>query len=290
MDEILVSVNGTITNSKNAMIPALDRGFLYADSVYEATRTFDKKIFHWKFHINRLFESAKIIHLPIKLTEEQITNEVQNIIDRHPAKHLNIRIQISGGTNKFLGFSRSLTDGNNNLIIIASPLKTNPPHWLTDGVRLMSFTSSLNKSGSQSKSGSYYENVMAYELAVENGFDDAVIFNKDGLLLEGTTFNIWFVDKDNTVHTPALRHGLLDGITRQCLIRLFHSKSISVNEGDFSYNDLIQAREVFITSSSRFIVPVTKIDSKLISDGTVGKKTIEYLNLYLEDIRKEYNI
>lgn len=290
MNNVLVSVNGHITDAADAKIPALDRGFLYADSVYEATRTFNKKPFHWNFHLKRLFESAKIIHLPIKYSEEEITQEVQKIIDAHPARHINLRIQISGGTNSALGFSRSLAHSRNNLVIIASTLHENPKWWLDKGLKLMSFTSSLNKSGSQSKSGSYYENVMAYEMAREHGFDDALLFSKNGELLEGTSFNIWFINNKNEICTPDLALGLLDGITRQCLMNMFKNQSLIVKEGYFTINELITAREVFITSSSRFLVPVTQIDDHLINDGAVGPNTLAYLQLYLEDIKKDYTI
>lgn len=289
-DAILISVNGTITEASLARIPALDRGFLYADSVYEATRTFSKKPFHWDFHLKRLFESAKIIHLPIHYSSAEITHELQKIIEAHPAKHLSVRIQISGGTNHSLGFSRTLASQKNNLIIIASPLQENPDWWLQKGVKLMSFTSTLNKSGSQSKSGSYYENVMAYEEAQAKGFNDALLFNKDGSLLEGTSFNIWFINEKNELCTPTLALGLLDGITRQCLLKLFSKNSIKVIEGNFTIDDLKKAQEVFITSSSRFLVPVTQIDENGVANGAVGHNTLKYLQLYLEEIKKEYVI
>lgn len=290
MEDILISVNGIITKANEAKIPAMDRGFLYGDSVYEATRTFSHKPFHWDFHLKRLYESAKIIHLPIHYTESEITYELNRIIEAHPAKHLSLRLQLSGGTNHSIGFSRSLSEKKNNLVIIASPLKENPKWWLEKGLKLMSFTSTLNKSGSQSKSGSYYENVMAYEEAQAKGFDDALLFNKDGSLLEGTTFNIWFINEQNEICTPTLSLGLLDGITRQCLLKLFQKNAIKVKEGNFGIDDLKKSREVFITSSSRFIVPVTQVDKNKIGNGTVGQKTKEYLQLYLDEIKKEYVI
>lgn len=287
---MLISINGKIFDGKNAHLPALDRGFLYGDSVYEATRTFSQKPFHWDYHLKRLYESAKIIHLPIHYAPEKITQELTKIIEAHPAKHLSLRVQISGGTNSSLGFSRELAPQSNNLVIYANELKENPRWWLEKGLKLKNFVSTLNKSGRQSKSGSYYENVMAYEEAKAHGFDDALIFNKDGFLLEGTTFNVWFIDNHGTIHTPSLELGLLDGITRQCLLKLFADKQIPVLEGAYTQDDLKNASEIFITSSSRFIVPVTQIENILISSGRVGHRTLKYLDLYLNEIKKEYVI
>ncbi len=286
----LISVNGLITNADEALIPAMDRGFLYGDSVYEATRTFQKKPFHWSFHLSRLFESAKKMEIDVNYSAEELTAEVQKMIDQHPSSNITLRIQLSRGTNKELGLSRTLVSSRNNLIIYAKTLAPNPKEWLTKGWRVMSYRLPFQKVGSQTKAGSYIENMLALEKAKAEGLDDALFLNLNGNLLEGTTSNIWFIDQQGVIHTPSLSEGLLDGITRQSLIKLFQLNNISYDEGRYSLDDLLKAREAFITSSTRFLVPVVEIDGKKIGNGLPGARTLELLNLYLSEIKKEYFI
>ncbi len=286
----LISVNGKISAAEEAVIPALDRGFLYGDSIYEATRTFDKQIFHWDFHLERLYKSAEKINLEITFSKEEISKHVQEIVEIHPAKHVTLRLQLSRGTNKKIGLSKSQCAKKNNLIIYADELKPNPDWWLKSGLSLTSFTLETQKSGPLAKSGSYLENMLAYDQALEKGFHDSLLLNKDGHVLEGTTSNIWFIDTQGQIHTPALELGLLDGITRQVLFKVFKENNIKVIEGKFTLQDFQNAQEVFITSSSRFIVPVTSIEHQKIGSGEPGKLTLKLLELYMSEIKKEYRI
>lgn len=286
----LISVNGKITNAEDALIPAMDRGFLYGDSVYEATRTFHKKPFHWGYHLSRLFDSAKKMEIDVTYSPEELTAELQKIIDQHPSPNITLRIQLSRGTNRELGLSRSLVAAKNNLIIYAKTLAPNPESWLTKGWKTMSYRLPFQKAGSQTKAGSYIENMLALEKAKAQGLDDALFLNLDGALLEGTTSNIWFIDHADVIHTPGLDQGLLDGITRQSLIKLFKAQGITYREGRYELADLLNAREAFITSSSRFLVPIVEVDGQKIGSGAPGERTIELLNLYLSEIKKEYVI
>jgi branched-chain amino acid aminotransferase len=286
----LISVNGKISAADDAVIPALDRGFLYGDSIYEATRTFDKKIFHWDFHLERLYKSAEKINLKITYQKEELTKLIQDIVDIHPAKNVSLRIQLSRGTNKKIGLSKSQCLDKNNVIIFADELKPNPEWWIQKGLSLTSFTLHTQKTGSLAKSGSYLENMLAYDSALENGFHDSILLNKEGHVLEGTTSNIWFIDQENRLCTPDIELGLLDGITRRVLFKIFKENKMDVIEGSFTINDLLKAREVFITSSSRFIVPVTSIHHKIIGSGEPGKLTLKLLELYMNEIKKEYRI
>lgn len=286
----LISVNGKITNADEALIPAMDRGFLYGDSVYEATRTFHKKPFHWPFHLARLFESAKKMEIDITYSADELSREVQKMIDQHPSPNITLRIQLSRGTNRELGLSRNLVATKNNLIIYAKTLSPNPESWLTKGWKTMSYRLPFQKIGSQTKAGSYIENMLALERARALGLDDALFLNLDGSLLEGTTSNIWFIDHAGVIHTPSLDQGLLDGITRQSLIKLFTAQGIAFSEGRYDLKDLLNAREAFITSSSRFLVPIVEVDGHKIGSGAPGARTRELLNLYLSEIKKEYVI
>ncbi len=286
----LISVNGKISAAEDAKVSALDRGFLYGDSIYEATRTFDKKIFHWDFHLDRLFQSAEKISLKITYSRNEISKLVQDIVDIHPAKHITLRLQLSRGTNKKIGLSKNQCNDGNNIIIYADELKPNPEWWLTKGLSLTSYTLQTQKSGPLAKSGSYLENMLAYDYALDNGFHDSVLLNKEGFILEGTTSNLWFIDQQDRICTPELDLGLLDGITRRVLFKVFKEHHLNVVEGKFKLDELLKAREVFITSSSRFIVPVTSIHNQLIGSGVPGKLTLKLLELYMNEIKKEYRI
>ncbi len=287
---MLISVNGEITLPEKAVIPALDRGFLYGDSVYEATRTFQRKVFRLDEHLNRLHESAKLLHLPLYLTDQEITKFINDLVTKHPAENVTLRIQISRGTNTVLGLDSKNVLKKNNIVIFASTLTPNPDSWLSQGIKLCTFDLSFMKTGAQSKAGTYVENILAYEKARNLNVDDAILVDPESRVLEGTTSNFWLIDDKNEILTPPLEVGILNGLTRQTLIKIFKAKGYIVREKVIKKQELTKASEVFITSTSRFLVPVVEIDAKKIGSGAPGKLTMELLQIYLDELRKDYHI
>lgn len=285
MEDFLININGDLFKGPDARISVFDRGFLYGDSVYEATRTFDKKPFRLERHINRLFLSAEKISLTPTYSKEVITSEVLKTIEASPYQNLTIRIVLTRGTNSDLGLDTELS-GPNNLIIFTKAIKPNPAWWLTDGVSMIFYQKVIEASGSLPKTGNYQENILAHREAHQRGAYDAFLINTHGKVTEGTTSNAWLI-KDGIIYTPPLADGVLDGLTRKTLIEMSNQGKLPLPliEKSLNKNDFIDADECFITSTTRNIVPVTKIDNHAIQNGLPGVQTLELLKVYLDFVK-----
>lgn len=285
MEDFLVNINGTLLKGPEAKISVFDRGFLYGDSVYEATRTFNKRPFRIDQHIDRLFLSAEKISLEPTYSKEVILSEVLKTIEAAPFKDATIRIVLTRGTNSDLGLDPALS-GPNNLVVFTKEIKPNPAWWITDGVSMIFFQKKIEASGSLPKTGNYQENILANREATSRGAYDSFMINTHGHVTEGTTSNAWII-KNNILFTPPLADGVLEGLTRKTLLEMARRQMLPLPlvEKSLSKDDFLSADECFITSTTRNVVPVTKIESHLIGNGKPGALTLKLLELYLEFVK-----
>jgi branched-chain amino acid aminotransferase len=286
MSKFVININGEFFSEETAKISIFDRGFLYGDSIYEATRTFNKKPFRLNLHLERLFESAQKIELIPTFTKDEIRDEIEKTIAFSGSENSTLRIILTRGTNSDLGLDPALASAN-NLIIITKPIAENPKWWLERGLNVIFYQKKSLERGSLPKTGNYQENMLAYKKAQMMGADDAIMLNSDGQLCEGTTSNLW-IFKNNELLTPSLSLGLLDGLTRKALFEVCKVHQIPCKEAILTQGDLLNADEAFITSTTRNLVPLTKIEGTSIGSGRPGIKTLELLKFYLDYVAKEY--
>ena len=286
MSKFVININGEFFSEETAKISIFDRGFLYGDSIYEATRTFNKKPFRLNLHLERLFESAQKIELIPTFTKDEIREEIEKTIAFSDSENSTLRIILTRGTNSDLGLDPALASAN-NLIIITKPIAENPKWWLERGLNVIFYQKKSLERGSLPKTGNYQENMLAYKKAQMMGADDALMLNSDGQLCEGTTSNLW-IFKNNELLTPSLNLGLLDGLTRKALFEVCKVHQIPCKEATLTQSDLLNADEAFITSTTRNLVPITKIEGTSIGSGRPGTKTLELLKFYLDYVAKEY--
>lgn len=287
MDDYLVNINGELFLGPEAKISVFDRGFLYGDSIYEATRTFNKKAFRLNLHLDRLFFSAEKIDMPLTYTRKELIAEVEKTISASAHKDASIRIVVTRGTNSEISLNPKFAE-KNNLVIFLKPIKPNPSSWLSEGVSMIFHHKSQSLSGAFAKTGNYQENMLAHKAAVEKEAYDAFMVNSDGHITEATTSNAWII-KDNILYTPPLDDGLLGGITRLALIEMSQAQLLPIPLvlKSLSTDDFIKADECFITSTMRNLVPVTKIEGRPVGDGRPGTLTLRLLSLYLDFAHKD---
>ena len=285
MEDFLININGVLMKGPEAKVSVFDRGFLYGDSVYEATRTFDKHPFRLERHIDRLFLSAEKISLVPTYSKEMITSEVLKTVEASPYQNVTIRIVLTRGTNSDLGLDTELS-GPNNLIIFTKEIRPNPASWITDGVSMIFYQKEIEASGSLPKTGNYQENILANREAHKQGAYDAFMVNTHGFVTEGTTSNAWII-KDKTLYTPPLSDGVLDGLTRKTIIEMSKDGRLPIPlvEKSLKKDDFLKSDECFITSTTRNIVPVTKIENHAVKNGRPGLQTLELLKLYLDFVK-----
>lgn len=285
MKDFLININGELLSGPDAKISVFDRGFLYGDSVYESTRTFSKKPFRIERHIDRLFLSAEKISLCPTYARQEIINEITKTINASPYENVTLRIVLTRGTNSDLGLDTELS-GPNNLIIFTKEIKPNPKEWLTIGVSMIFYQKEIEASGSLPKTGNYQENILGNQKAKERGAYDAFMVNTHGHVTEGTTSNAWII-KNGVILTPPLVDGVLDGLTRKTLIEMSeaHQLPLPLVEKSLTKDEILNADECFITSTTRNIVPVTKVENHSINDGKPGPVTLQLLKLYLDFVK-----
>ncbi|MFZ8932854.1 MAG: branched-chain-amino-acid transaminase [Bacteriovoracaceae bacterium] len=286
MENIIINLNGEIFTNQEAKISVLDRGFLYGDSVYEVIRTYNGIPFLLDDHLKRLWHSASKIGLEIDHSPEQITQEINKTLAELEDDNAYIRVVVTRGEGPIT--LDPTTSEKNNLVVIVKPLPPNPKEWYSKGVSVI--IANVLRVDRQAvdpniKSGNYLNNIMAVREAKNQGAFDAIMLNNDGFVTEGSTHNIWMV-KNNTLYTPPLKAGILEGITRKAVLLLASQNKIPIEQKNITPNELINADEAFLTATTKEIVPITEIDNSYVKDGTPGQVTRKLMVIYQNYIKQ----
>lgn len=287
LKDTLVCVNGVFTPPEEARVSIFDRGFLYGDSIYEVTLTYEGIPFLLEDHFDRLEHSAAGIFMDVEWDRNQIIKYLYEGIQRLKSDRLYIRIIVTRGGGE-IGLDPNLSDGQ-NLFIIFRPLSNYPQEWYEKGVSLIITEVVRNAKKAVDpnvKSGNYLNNVMAISQAKKKGAYDAIMLNADGYVTECTSANIWMVH-EGTFFTPPLEAGLLGGITRKSLLQIGKEQGLNIVEKDLMPEDLRSASEIFMTSSTREILPVTTLDGQPVGNGLPGPLTQDLHTRYKSFVREE---
>lgn len=285
-EKIYVNINGKVFNSENAKISVLDRGFLYGDSIYEVTRTYSGVPFLLQEHLDRLWHSASKLHMHLDFSQEQIIHQVNSVLAELESENAYIRIIITRGEGAIT--LDPTKPEKNNLVIIVKEQPENPSWWYDKGVNVVIADIQRIHKGAVDpnvKSGNYLNNVMAIMQAKNEGAFDAIMLNQEGFVTEGSTNNIWMV-KDGEIFTPPLSAGILEGITRKSLLHLARKNEIHVYQKNISPEDVINADEVFLTATTKEIIPITQVDNSPVGIGTPGpifKKLRKIYTSFIKD-------
>lgn len=264
--------NGDICDQTTIDISSLNEGLLRGVGVFETLPVYNSVPMFLDQHYARLIEGCDRLHI----TPPSLEKILAPITELAASEDTAIRITLFPSDSK---------DRKNNLLITTLPLPETPvpPNSLTIDPYRISSKSRI----SGIKSTSYAEYATARKEAVSKGYDDALLLNQNGHVVETSTSNIFAV-WDNQLYTPSLETGCLPGITRQILIKEFLSNRIKVIETEFPLGALIDANEIFTTSSNKKVVPITKLEEHQYSaDGPLTKKAIELYQEAIDDFLKE---
>jgi branched-chain amino acid aminotransferase len=235
----LASVDGAITLAAAATIPATDAGLLRGDGVFEVIRVYDGRPFALEEHLQRLERSALNLRLPLDL--EAVRTDAHRLLAHAGAgpDHELLRIVVTRGGRRLL---------------LTEPLPSAPEH-----IRLGAVTYSPTRVLDGVKSLSYGANMLASRLARERGFDEALLVTPHGRVLEAPTSSIFWV-KEGQVLTPPLEEHILASITRRLVL-----EQGQVQERPCTLQDVLEAEEAFLTSTTREVQPVSVIESRQLS-------------------------
>ena len=272
-----IYLNGKFVDKDRAYISVFDHGLLYGDGVFEGIRTYDCLVFRLKEHIDRLFKSADAIELKMPMTKMALIEAVIKTLKANKLKDAYIRLVITRGIGD-LGLDPRKCP-RPTLFIIADKIALYPKEYYEKGLELVTVPTVRNHPEAlnpQLKTLNYLNNILAKIEATNAGMDEAILLNSQGYVTECTGENIFYV-KGREIVTPPTYVGILKGITRDVAMRISKELGYLVDERPFTRHDLYIAEEVFLTGTAAEIVPVAKIDSRVIGIGRPGKTTLKLM-------------
>jgi branched-chain amino acid aminotransferase len=275
-----INVNGVITPPGEARIPVLDHGLLFGDSVYETLRTYDGKPFLFSRHFARLEHSAKAIELKLPWSKSKMLEEIRRTLIPGECR---IRVMITRGEGEVGPDIETCTDPK--AIIIVVPLIPVPERVYQQGVDVVISTVRRSARFADIKTGSLIHQVLARREAKLKHAYEAILLTADDKLSDGITSNIYMI-RDGRLLTPSHDAGIVDGITRGVVLELARDSGLQVVEGLFESSEVGQAQEMFLTSSTREVVPIARVDGKPVGSGKPGPVTLMLLRGYRAAIQK----
>ena len=241
----LVYIDGERFRPADAKISVYDRGFLYGDSVFETIRTYGGKLFALDEHIDRLEESAAKMHIELPVDKATIVAETRQAVEEAKNPESYARVMLTRGTGP-LGLDTDLARGPTRVILV-EPLKMPPKEHYEHGIAAACVeTVRASDAADSAKLGNYLASVLALKKAKEAGAVEALVVNRDGLVVEGTTSNVFAVVRGGLV-TPPLDIGILAGITRAEVLSAAAELGIAVEERAMKPSEIRGVDELFIT-------------------------------------------
>jgi branched-chain amino acid aminotransferase len=281
----LVSINREIFSPAEAKVSVFDRGFLYGDAIYEVTRSYGKVLFQLEPHIERLMRSAASVGMSIGMSRDELIDEIYWVHGKAEGENAYMRIQISRGSGP-IGLDPALAVGTTRVIYLKPLPERNMAH-VNQGldIAISGVTRNVKRALDPNiKSGNYLNNILAIVRSPGVSVQEWIMTDSRGFVTEGTTSNIWFVKDGVLVGVPD-ESDILFGITRQIVRDLSKSLRIPLQERCFTPNELVGADEVFLTSSTREVMPVKTIDGKEVktSPGPITQRLLDDYQRVIRD-------
>jgi len=268
-----IFIDGKYYDERDAKISVFDHGLLYGDGIFEGIRAYHGRVFKLREHIDRLFYSAKAILLDIPMSPAQIMRAVLESCRKNKIRDGYIRLVVTRGVGT-LGLNPKSCK-RPSVIIIADKIQLYPPALYRRGLDIITVPTARNLHSALNpaiKSLNYLNNILAKIEANNGGCEEAVMLNAEGFVAECTGDNV-FIVKNGELATPPLSAGALYGITRQTVIELAEEAGLKVSEPNLTRYDLFCADECFLTGTGAEIVPVVRIDGRVIGSGKPGPIT-----------------
>jgi D-alanine transaminase len=277
-------VNGQYVPHNDAAVHIEDRGYQFADGVYEVFTIHQSKLIGEKGHIDRLTHSLKELNINWPVSRRVLGIICREVVRRNKLKNGIIYLQITRGVAR-----RDHPFPKNTKSALVLTARQAPP---LDKVSLLEGASvitipDIRWKRPDIKSISLLPNVLGKQKARESGAYEAWLVNEDGFITEGTSSNAWIVTKDGDLVTHNVSNTILNGITRLSVLETAEKAGIKFIERPFSLDEALIAKEAFITSSSSHVKAVTNLNGKAIGNGHVGELTTRLLNLYVRFIEDE---
>ncbi len=275
-----VYINGKYRDEAEATISVFDHGLLYGDGIFEGIRAYNGRVFKLKEHLDRLFCSAKAILLTIPMSPADLMAAVVATCRHNDLRDCYIRLVITRGVGT-LGLNPNRCK-EPCVIIIAGKIQLYPPELYQKGMEIITVPTVRNLHSALNpaiKSLNYLNNILAKIEANNSGCEEAIMLNSEGFVAECTGDNL-FIVKENQLLTPPLTAGALYGITRRVVLDLATELGFKVAETNLTRYDLFNANECFLTGTGAELVPIVRIDGRVIGAGKPGPVTERLVEQY----------
>ncbi|AGK61639.1 branched chain amino acid aminotransferase apoenzyme [Archaeoglobus sulfaticallidus PM70-1] len=268
----LVYIDGKFVPEEEAKISIFDHGFLYGDGVFEGIRAYNGRVFRLKEHIDRLYDSAKVICLEIPISKEEFMELILETLRKNNLKNAYIRPIVTRGIGDLGLDPRKCSKPN--IIIITKEWDRLYGDLYEKGLKAVTVAirrNAIDALPPNIKSLNYLNNILGKIEANEKGGDEAIFLDSNGYISEGSGDNI-FIVKNGRVYTPPILNNLR-GITREVVIEIIEKLGIPFKEMNLGIYDLYSADEIFVTGTAAEIAPITVIDGRKVGDGKPGEIT-----------------
>ena len=271
-------VNGRYVSHRDGVVHIEDRGYQFGDGVYEVVLVYNSELMDCDGHITRLERSLSEMDMPMPVSRPCLKLILHRLISLNHIKKGIIYLQVTRGvaprdhaypahstpalvmTAKHLHFRDVISDNGVKAITVPDE------RWARRDIKTIQLLA----------------NCRAKQLAAEQGAYEAIMVMPDGSVSEGSTSNVWILTADGELVTREASNDILNGITRQTITRIAAERQVHIVNRDFTVNDMLRAEEVFVTSATSIVTPVTEIDGKVIKDGKPGSLSAALRADYME--------
>ena len=261
-----VFVNDHYCPEDEAKISIFDRGFLFADGIYEVTSVIESKLVDINAHLKRLHRSLSALDIPCPLSEQALVDIHTQLIQKNNLREGLIYLQISRGpAERDFAFPK---DPQPTIIAFTQERAILDNPKVEAGLKVLTLPD-IRWQRRDIKTIGLLPASMAKQQAIQQGADDAWMIDDNGYVTEGTSNNCFIVSQGKIITRP-LNNEILHGITRRALLKIAEEQTIPLEERPFSKEEAYQAEEAFISSAATFCLPVVQIDNKTVSNGQPG--------------------
>jgi D-alanine transaminase len=279
----IVYVNGAFLPEDEAKISIFDRGFIFADGIYEVSAVLDGGLVDNEAHLARLARSLGEIDLDMPLPKERIVELQKELVRRNRLVEGSIYLQVTrGAADREFAFPQ---DAKPSLVMFTQAREIVNDPKATSGIKLHS-VADIRWARRDIKSVALLAQVLAKQAAAAAGCQEAIM-HEDGVVTEGGSSTVFIVTGDGRIVTRPNSHAILPGITRQSVIRLAGEKALAIEERSFTLDEVFAAQECFITSATSFVKSVVEVDGKRIGGGQPGPVARRLRDIYVDAARAE---
>lgn len=270
---MFIYLDGQYVPKEQAVVSVFDHGLLYGDGVFEGIRSYNGRVFKLDEHLKRLYDSAKFIMLEIPMNRNEMEEVVLETLRRNRLRDAYIRLVVTRGVGD-LGLSPDKCP-KATVFCIAADIALYPERYYVEGLELITVPTRRNLAEALNprvKSLNYLNNILAKIEGKIAGVEEAIMINQEGYVVECTGDNIFLV-RDGALITPPSHVGALEGITRNTVIELASQMGVPTKEDLFTRYEVYTADECFLTGTAAEVIPVVKVDRRVIGNGTPGAMT-----------------